>query len=76
MEDNMLYSVHEVAKMLHSSPNYIYKLIEKGYLPAIKLGSIKILKSTLIKFLIDNEGNDLSNINSIKKICVSSVEEI
>ena len=76
MEDNMLYSVHEVAKMLHSSPNYIYKLIEKGYLPAIKLGSIKILKSTLIKFLIDNEGNDLSNINSIKKIFVSSVEEI
>lgn len=76
MEDNMLYSVHEVAKMLHSSPNYIYKLIEKGYLPAIKLGSIKILKSTLIKFLIDNEGNDLSNINSIKKICISSVEEI
>lgn len=76
MEDNMLYSVHEVAKMLHSSPNYIYKFIEKGYLPAIKLGSIKILKSTLIKFLIDNEGNDLSNINSIKKICVSSVEEI
>lgn len=68
MEDNILYSVHDVAKMLHSSPNYIYKLIDKGYLPAIKLGSIKILKSTLIKFLIDNEGNDLSNINSIKKI--------
>ena len=68
MEDNILYSVHDVAKMLHSSPNYIYKLIDNGYLPAIKLGSIKILKSTLIKFLIDNEGNDLSNINSIKKI--------
>ena len=31
MEDTMIFSVHEVAKMLHSSPNYVYKLIEKGY---------------------------------------------
>ena len=53
MEDNILYSAHEVAKLIHSSPNYVYKLIEKGYLPAIKLGSVKILKSTLIKFLIE-----------------------
>lgn len=76
MEDNILYSAHEVAKMLHSSPNYVYKLIEKGYLPAIKLGSVKILKSTLIKFLIENEGNDLSNINSIKKLNIVSVEDV
>lgn len=50
MSDSPIYTVQEVAKMLHSSPNYIYSLIEKGYLPAIKLGSIKILKSTLEKF--------------------------
>lgn len=75
MEDNMIYSAHEVAKILHSSPNYVYKLIEKGYLPAIKLGSVKILKSTLIKFLIENEGNDLSNINNIKKLSIVSVED-
>ena len=75
MEDNMIYSAHEVVKILHSSPNYVYKLIEKGYLPAIKLGSVKILKSTLIKFLIENEGNDLSNINNIKKLSIVSVED-
>ena len=68
MNDRVIYSVHDVAKMLHSSPNYIYSLIDKGFLPAIKLGSIKILKSTLEKFLIENEGNDLSDINNIKKI--------
>ena len=76
MEDNILYSAHEVAKLIHSSPNYVYKLIEKGYLPAIKLGSVKILKSTLLKFLIENEGNDLSDINNIKKLNVVSVEDI
>lgn len=68
MSDQLIYTVQEVAKMLHSSPNYIYSLIDKGFLPAIKLGSIKILKSTLEKFLIENEGNDLSDINNIKKI--------
>ena len=68
MCDVLIYTVQEVAKILHSSPNYIYSLIDKGYLPAIKLGSIKILKSTLEKFLLENEGKDLSNINDIKKI--------
>ena len=40
MDDNletMIYTVPEVAKILHSSPNYVYALIWKGYLPAIKL---------------------------------------
>ena len=68
MSEQLIYTVQEVAKMLHSSPNYIYSLIDKGFLPAIKLGSIKILKSTLEKFLLENEGNDLSDINNIKKI--------
>ena len=68
MNEKIIYSVREVAEILHSSPNYIYALIEKGYLPEIKLGSFKVIKSTLEKFLIENEGNDLSDINNIKKI--------
>lgn len=60
--ERLIYTVPEVAKLLHSSPNYIYSLIEKGKLPAIKLGSLKILKTSLEKFLTDNEGQDLSNL--------------
>ena len=63
--ERLIYTVQEVAALLHSSPNYIYTLIEKGFLPALKLGSIKILKSSLEKFLIDNEGQDLSDINNV-----------
>lgn len=66
--ERLIYTVQEVAALLHSSPNYIYTLIEKGFLPALKLGSIKILKSSLEKFLIDNEGQDLSDINNVKKL--------
>ena len=75
MEDTMIFSVHEVAKMLHSSPNYVYKLIHNGYLPAIKLGSVKVIKSNLLKFLIENEGKDLSDINCIKKLDVSLLDK-
>lgn len=68
MEEKLIYTVQETAKILHSSPNYIYALINNGYLPAIKLGSIKILRTTLEKFLSENEGNDLSNVNNITKL--------
>ena len=68
METKIIYTVQEVAKILHSSPNYIYALINKGYLPAIKLGSIKILKTSLEKFLIDNQGKDFSDIDNIKDL--------
>lgn len=72
----MVYTVKEVAKILHSSPNYIYELINKGYLPAIKLGSVKILKSSLEKFLIQNEGKDLSDTNRIKSLTNIELEEV
>ena len=39
MEDTMIFSVHEVAKMLHSSPNYVYKLINNGYF--VKVATLK-----------------------------------
>lgn len=64
----IVYTTQEVAKILHSSPNYIYELINKGKLKAIKLKSFKICKSTLEEFLKENEGNDLSDIDNVKKI--------
>ena len=70
MEERLIYTVQEAASILHSSPNYIYELIRKGYLPAIKLGSLKVLKTTLERFLIQNEGKDLSDLNNIRKVVI------
>ncbi len=72
--ERLIYTVQEVATLLHSSPNYIYSLIEKGFLPALKLGSIKVLKTSLEKFLIDNEGQDLSDINNVKELNLEMVK--
>ena len=32
MEETMVYTVKEVAEMLHTSPNYIYKIIDITYI--------------------------------------------
>lgn len=68
IEEKMIYTTQEVARILHSSPNYIYELINKGKLKAIKLKSYKICKSALEEFLKENEGNDLSDIDNVRKI--------
>lgn len=68
MNETMVYTIKEVATILHSSPNYVYTLVRKGYLPAIKLGSMRILKSSLQQFLINNQGNDLSDLENIRKL--------
>ncbi|MBQ3020756.1 MAG: helix-turn-helix domain-containing protein [Bacilli bacterium] len=74
MNETMVYTVKEVAAILHSSPNYVYTLIKKGYLPAIKLGSIKVLKKTLELFLVDNQGKDLSNLDNVKPLDYNKLE--
>lgn len=73
MNNSLIYTVKEVATLLHTSPNYIYELIDKGYLPCIQLQSKKVLKTSLEKFLIINEGNDLSDLNNVKKLVIQGV---
>lgn len=36
-EEQLVYTIQEVAKILHSSPNYIYELINKGKLKSNKI---------------------------------------
>ena len=75
MNETMVYTVREVATILHTSPNYVYKLIDKGFLPAIKLRSVRVLKQSLERFLIINQGKDLSNMNEIKKLEIFNLED-
>ena len=53
---------------MHASPNYVYELIRKGKLKAFKLKSIRILKSALEDFIKQNEGNDLSDIDNVRRL--------
>lgn len=71
MEDKMIYTVKEVSEIIHTNPAYVYSLIKSGLLPALKLGSYKIRKSSLQNFLEDNEGKDITDPFNIKPLSVN-----
>ena len=60
-----LYTVAETAKLLKTNSNYVYELIKRGLLPALKLGSYKVRKTALTNFLEKNEGKDLTDLDNI-----------
>ena len=67
------YGVEKFSKksLVSLGEYYVYSLIEKGYLPAIKLGSVKVLKTSLENFLKENEGKDFSNLSNVDNLDLS-----
>lgn len=49
--EEMVYTVAQVASILHVNKNYVYELINKGMIPVLKFKSFRIRKSSLEKFL-------------------------
>lgn len=66
--NEVLYTVSETAKLLKTNPNYVYSLIKFGFLPALKLGSMKIRREAIDEFLKKYEGLDLTNLKNIKEL--------
>jgi len=67
MED-ILYTVGEVAKLIKTNQAYVYRLINAGLLPVLKLGSYKVRKTSLLSFLERYEGKDLTDVENIKEL--------
>ena len=65
MNEKLLYTVKEVSEIIHTNPTYVYQLIKIGVLPALKLGSYKIRHESLVNFLKQYEGKDLTDPNNI-----------
>jgi excisionase family DNA binding protein len=61
MEIKKLYTVKEVAQILHVNVNYVHKLRKAGLITFMKLGSLKCRNEELERFLRDNEGYDLTD---------------
>ena len=66
--EKILYTVKEVSELLHTNQAYVYSLIKAGLLPVLKLGSYKIRKESLRRFLEEYEGKDLTNPNNVTTI--------
>ena len=64
-EEKLLYTVKETAYILGCNVHLVYNLVNKGLLPALKLGSLKIRKTSIEKFLDEYDGKDLTNLDNI-----------
>ena len=64
-EEKLLYTVKEAAYVLGCNVHLVYNLVNKGLLPALKLGSLKIRKASIEKFLDKYDGMDLTNLDTI-----------
>lgn len=66
--EEYLYTVEEVAAILKVNKNTVYDLIRNGLLIALKLGRLKVTRTTLLRFLKDFNGKDLSDLDNIKEL--------
>jgi excisionase family DNA binding protein len=67
-ENDVLFTVSEVAKLMKTNPAKVYEIINAGLLPVLKLGCFKIRKVALLDFLEKYEGKDLSDPHNIKDL--------
>lgn len=49
-----LYTVTEVSKLLKVNRNFVYELIRKGELEAVRIGSIKVRKDAVERYIDNN----------------------
>lgn len=70
-----LYTVKEVSKILKVNVHKVYDLINSGLLPALKLGSIKIRRESLLRFLEENDGNDLTDTSNVVKMKMNNISQ-
>ena len=70
--DTETLTVKDVFEILKINVHRVYDLVRTGMLPALKLGSLKIRKSSLEKFLEEYEGMDISDVNNIKPLNIEN----
>lgn len=66
--DDVLYTVGEVAKILKTNTDYVYKLHRTGMLRFLKIGRLKCRKTTLEAFLAEYDGMDITDPENVKPI--------
>ena len=67
MED-MLYTVKEVSQILKCNIDMVHRLRKSGLIRFMKLGSYKVRKAELERFLAEGEGKDLTDPFNIKEL--------
>lgn len=56
-----VYTVKEIAQILHTNVAYVYELIKAGLMNFLKLGAYKVRESELNRFIAWAEGKDVTD---------------
>lgn len=67
MED-MLFTVPEVAEILKTNVDYVYKLHKSGLIKFMKIGRLKCRKTALEEFLEKYDGFDVSDPFNVEQL--------
>lgn len=70
-----LLSVRQASKMFGIPVNTLYDLINAGVIPVLKLRAIKIRQVSMLNFLEEYDGKDLSDPKNIKSVSIESIIE-
>lgn len=63
-----LLTVKDVSKKLKVNVNYVYTLMNKGYINYLVLGSKKVTDFELDRFIKEAEGKDFSNLDNVRNL--------
>ena len=63
-----LLTIKGVSKKIKVNVNYVYSLMNKGYLNYLVLGSKKVTDFELERFLRESEGKDFTDLDNVKEI--------
>ena len=66
--EDLVYTIKEIAGLLKVNKNYVYALINKGLLRSTKLGCRKVTRRALIEFLDKNDGLNFDEILATKPV--------
>ena len=72
----LLLEVKEAAAEMRTSPATVYRLINAGILPVLKLGRIKVPYKAIVEFVDRYIGHDVTDPNAIHKLKASETAEL
>lgn len=69
----LLLEVKEVAAEMRTSTAMVYRLINAGVLPVLKLGRIKVPYKAIVEFIDRYVGHDVTDPTSIHKLSIAEL---
>lgn len=67
-EQEILYTVKEVAQIIKTNVDYVHRLRRSGLLPFLKIGQYKVRRQALLDFLRLYEGKDITNPYDVREL--------